>query len=133
LEFVWKSNLSDDPAMLARAYAAAKARTDELRDHVKRVADGEPIDTGDALVGIQPQFAQTLKIDADTEIVDAWTVQRGEIHGFARALNLSVANAKALAKELYYDDREARDDWIDSLTEPSVKRRFDVRRKESSS
>ena len=133
LEFAWKSNLSDDPVMLARAYATAKARADELRNHVKRAADGEPIDTGDALIGVQPQHEKTLIAGAYDEIVEAWTAQRGEIHGFARALSLSVANAKALAKELYPEDREARDDWIDKITEPAIKRWFDVRRKEASS
>ena len=101
------------------------------------MAEG-PVDLWDgAQVGYFERMTQRPRPAAAALIWEAWTdgrevdpVADGLVRGLLQASRLGVTSVKAIAKVLFPDRSQARErrEWVESLMEPVVSKRLEVRR-----
>lgn len=98
---------TESPESLARAWAAAEARSKALAKLVREAASEEPIPVDGRLVGFQPTTRATLDEDNALELWRRWAgkkeVTPGLVRGFIAAAGLGATQARGVLKSLYPD------------------------------
>ena len=96
----------------ATAYCVAAAMRDELGEQLRIDSDEGPVRVAGGFVGTTAKVVQKVREDGYAILADRWEEHGGDLHGFAKACELTGSNAKNIAKALYFDrsakaDREA--------------------------
>jgi hypothetical protein len=115
----------------ARGFAVASAVAAGLKERLQADTQEAPVDLGDAVVGTVGKPGRELAGDAYSALWESWQRGGGDGRGFAKALKLGVGNAEQMAKALFpaRGEKPMRDDLLESVTAPTVRREFGIHRK----
>lgn len=130
-----------DAQGVASQFAAAQAIRDDLFDLAKLVCKEQPQQVADGLVGYHAKPARYVPVEAYRtlalhwfgvvpEDAEAWAAEHSSMLGLLAALKLGVTQVEAAAKSLYpgRDGKLPREELLEMLTAPSVRRQFGVER-----
>jgi hypothetical protein len=112
----------------AIAYAVATAMREELAEELRLSVEGGSIPVPGGVAGYKVKPRQKLKPDAYAALVEAWEENDGEALGFAKAANLTKANAEKILRVLYPErgDKAAREAMLAGMVEPENVKEFGV-------
>lgn len=112
----------------ATAYCVAAAMRDELGEQLRIDSDEEPVRVEGGFVGTTAKVVQKVREDGYAILADRWEENGGDLHGFAKACELTGANAKNIAKALYFDRsaKADRDALLAEVLTEDRKREFGV-------
>lgn len=133
-----------DSQDVALQFAAAQAIRDDLFYLAKLVCKEQSQPVAGGLVGYHAKPGRKVPDDAYRTLAahwfgvlaeneDAWAAEHSSMLGLLAALRLGVTQVEAAAKALYpgRDGKLAREELLESLTQPSVRRQFGVERVEA--
>ena len=117
----------ESPEQRAIAYWTTKARLRELEVVLREESADEPVPVGDGLVvGTVAQSGRKPAGDAWQVMLEEWTRRGGDIQALMLTLGVGVKQITNVAAVLFpeREDREERDEWVESLMESYTRRSF---------
>lgn len=125
----------DDPKALAASYVMGVAAHKAMHAQLKAATEEHPIKLERSFVGFSGKESRTPKDDVAKLVWDKWTEKMdldsaatSAARGCLMSLKLGMTQLKAIAKALFpeKDQKAEREIWVWSVTDPVVKRSFNV-------
>lgn len=113
----------------AVAYASLLARAKSLEAVLRQETEEQPVAIpGGKIIGTVGKEGRSPAPDAGPLIVEEWTSRGGKAEDLVSALGIGVTQINKAAKVLFPErsDAPARREWIETLTETIVRRRFGI-------
>jgi hypothetical protein len=126
--FLRKEDLAAHRGDLAVVLVVMDGERDALAEELRNATDETPIQVNGGSVGYFAKERKKLKPDAYAALVEAWEENGGEALGFAKAANLTKANAEKILRVLYPErgDKAAREAMLAGMVEPENVKEFGV-------
>jgi len=127
-DYIERRGMHKTDEQRAIAYAVATAMREELAEELRLSVEGGSIPVPGGVVGYKVKPRQKLKPEAYAALVEAWEENDGEALGFAKAANLTKANAEKILRVLYPErgDKATREAMLAGMVEPENVKEFAV-------
>lgn len=113
-DFMERRGMHKTNEQRAIAYSVATAMREELAEELRIAVEGGSIPVPGGVVGYRAKPRQKLQPDAYAKLTEEWESTGGELSGFAKAADLTKANAEKVLKVLYPErgDKAFRDELL---------------------